>query len=118
MRGERHQNGPVTIAACGPPPLPGGPDCEAGFCRAEAVRQQLAHCGYPLAAVQVLTAGDYTGVIEWMRELLRGELAAYGNQVRGRDALLARSARAGITEVEAAQLSTLSRNTVRSALGK
>lgn len=85
-------------------------------CRPELVQALLEAAGYPMPALQELAAGDYAAFAEHVRDLIRRDLAAYGANVRGRDELLARSARVGIAEAETARLTSLSRNTVRKVL--
>ena len=91
-------------------------DLDVYACRPELVQALLEAAGYPMPALQELAAGDYAAFAEHVRDLIRRDLAAYGANARGRDGLLARSARVGIAETETARLTGLSRNTVRKVL--
>ncbi|MFF7098207.1 hypothetical protein ACFY9A_38370 [Streptomyces rubradiris] len=91
-------------------------ELDAYPCRPEMVLALLEAAGYPVPALQELATGDYPAFAEHVRDLVRRDLAAYGDQARGRDRLLARSASVGIPETEAARLTGLAGNTVRKVL--
>jgi hypothetical protein len=91
-------------------------------CRPAQFDALLEAAGFPTATLQTLQSvdggADFAAFADSIRDMARRELAASGDTARGRDPLLRRSARVGITEVESARLTGLSRTTVRKALGK
>ncbi|MFE2640136.1 hypothetical protein ACFXKF_36230 [Streptomyces scopuliridis] len=91
-------------------------------CRPAQIDVLLEAAGFPMVTLQNLQdvddRADFAAFADSVRDTARRELAAFGDTVRGRDTLLHSSARVGISEVESAHLTGLSRNTVRKALGK
>lgn len=103
--------------------LPAQPhDLGAYDCRPAQIDVLLEAAGFPMVTLQNLQdvdhRADFAALADSVRDTARRELAAFGDTVRGRDTLLHSSARVGISEVESAHLTGLSRNTVRKALGK
>ncbi|WP_274036388.1 hypothetical protein [Streptomyces sp. MMBL 11-1] len=97
--------------------LPSASDeLDINACRPELVQALLEAAGFPMPALLQLAAGDYAAFAQHARDAIRRDLVAYGAINRGRDDLLARSARVGIKETEAARLTGLSRNTVRKVI--
>ncbi|MEV6682148.1 hypothetical protein AB0N09_35605 [Streptomyces erythrochromogenes] len=85
----------------------------------ERLAALLEAAGHPLALVRTLLGhGSVDDLHAQAQDEIRGELREFARTVDGRDDLLRRAGRLGLSESETARAAGVSRTTVRAAAGK